>query len=156
FAGPNGKVHQAVCLRGINGSGKSTYLELLAELWLWFRNSATSRAYAKPTGNTALLRDVSTAEDSLVGALFTDLPGPRSRMWIAYGSARAGRKRLGGDPDSPYQVDGDGVVSWEAPTLRFWTEAFGRAESGLDPAQDIPLMIAIEAENKSVPELRKD
>ncbi len=156
FLGPNGKIHEAVCLRGMNGTGKSTYLEMLAQLWLWFRNSATSGKYAAPTGNTALLKEVSRGDGSFVAALFTDLPGPRSRMWIAYGGGKLLGEMMARDPDSPYRSPGDWGMSWEETTLKFWREAFGRAESGIDPALDVPLMIAIEAENKSVPELRKN
>ena len=158
FVGPSGKVYDAVCLRGINGSGKTTYLEMLAQLWHWFRNSATTRKYAKPTNSTALLAElpVYTERSSLAAALFTDLPGPNPRMWIAYGAASALKEHLGDDPDSPYRFHGDLVVEWKDGSLPFWTEAFGRAESGLDPALDIPLTISIEAENKVVPELRKN
>jgi AAA domain, putative AbiEii toxin, Type IV TA system len=156
FVGPNGKVHEAVCLRGLNGTGKSTYLEMLAQLWLWFRNSAVQGRYVTATSNTALLREVSMGAGSFVAARFTDLPGPQSQMWIAYGPRKAIEKALARDPDDPSRLtEGWGSVAEEA-TLRFWREAFGRAESGIDPAQDVPLMIAIEAENKSVPELRKN
>lgn len=153
FAGPDGKVHGAVCLRGLNGTGKSTYLEMLAQLWLWFRNSATSVKYAVPSGNTALLREVSRANGSFVAALFTELPGPRPRLWLAYGAGGALKKTLADHPDSPYRFN-DELISWDKSILQFWREAFGRAESGADPATDVPLMIAIEAENKSVPVLR--
>jgi hypothetical protein len=142
LVGPNGKVHQAICLRGANGSGKSTYLEMLSQLWLWFRNSAIKGGYAKPTDNTALLREVKIA-----AALVADLPGPRSRTWIAYGSGDAIQGSLGDDPDSPYVLKGE-RVAWDRETLRFWTAAFGRAESGLDPSAEIPSVISIEAENK--------
>src|SRR5580700_2845782 len=82
LVGPGRRVHDAVCLRGLNGSGKSTYLEMLAELWLSFRNSAVKGGYAGPTRNTAML-----GEASLAAALFVDLPGPKPRMWIAHGRA---------------------------------------------------------------------
>lgn len=150
LVGANGHVHGAVCLRGLNGSGKSTYLEMLAQLWIWFRNSAMNGGYAKPSDNTELLQ-----EAALTAALFTDLPGPRARMWIAYGSAEALQDKLGGEPDSPYSIKNSRVV-WDEAVLTYWTEAFGSAESGLNPSANLPSMISIEAENKWVPELRDD
>ena len=34
---PGGTLASSVCLRGLNGSGKTTYLEAISSLWLRFR-----------------------------------------------------------------------------------------------------------------------
>src|SRR4051812_30752345 len=78
-----GQAYPAVCLRGMNGSGKTTYLEALAELWQWSRRCTQQRGFVKPAGTPLL------AEAHLVAALFTGLPGPRPRMWIAWGQDSA-------------------------------------------------------------------
>jgi hypothetical protein len=143
LTGPGGDIYPAVCLRGLNGSGKTTYLEALAQLWQWFRRCAQQRSFAKPTGTRLL------AEAELVAARFVGLPGPRSQMWIAWGTSEALR-RLRDSTDLPYSF-ADDRISWDEETLDWWDRTFTSAESGMDSA---PNMVCIEAENKYVPELR--
>lgn len=69
-----GEIWPAACLRGLNGSGKTTYLDAIAQLWQWFRRCTQKRGFVKPE-ERSLLNDA-----KLVAALFTDLPGPRPRM----------------------------------------------------------------------------
>jgi hypothetical protein len=145
--GPHGRPYAAVCLRGLNGSGKTTYLEALAELWQWFRRCTQVRGFAKPTGTRVL------AEGRLVAALFTGLPGPRARLWIAWGRPEALQAALADDPDSPYTFR-KGQPSWDAQVLEWWDKAFTSAELGVDATGAPPSFVWIEAENKYVPELR--
>lgn len=147
FLGPRGKPHAAVCLRGLNGSGKTTYLQALAELWQWFRRCTQQRGFAKPTGTHLL------AEGQLVAALFTGLPGPRARLWIGWGQPEALQAALADDPDSPYTFR-EGKATWAADVLEWWDKAFTSAEAGVDAAKVPPNFVWIEAENKHVPELR--
>ena len=144
---PRGAPLVAICLRGLNGSGKTTYLEALAQLWQWFRRCAQQRGFARPTGTPLL------AEAQLMGALFTGLPGPRPRMWIACGQAAAMRDALATEPDSPYSFHGD-RVRWDTAVIDWWEEAFTRAETGLESPKVTPNFVWIEAENKHVPDLR--
>lgn len=145
FAGPDG-LFSSACLRGLNGSGKTTYLEAMAQLWQWFRRCTQRRAYVSPAHDSLLSRC------GLAAALFTELPGPRARMWVAWGRAPLIREHLGGDGASPLILDDDGV-RWDKETLEWWDQAFARAESGGEP---IPNIVMIEAENKYVPVLRRD
>jgi hypothetical protein len=147
--GPRGKPHAALCLRGLNGSGKTTYLEALAELWQWFRRCTQQRSFAKPTGTPLL------AEAQMVAALFTDLPGPRPRMWIACGQAGALRAALEGDADSPLAHRGDRII-WDPEVLEWWEKSFAGAETGGESSKTTPNFVWIEAENKYVPRLRRD
>lgn len=145
FVGPDG-VFPSACLRGLNGSGKTTYLESVAQLWQWFRRCTRKRAYVSPAAGT-LLSGV-----GLVAALFTELPGPRSRMWVALGRAADLREHVIGTTDSPL-IAGAGGIQWEPGTVEWWDQAFARAESG---GESVPNIVCIEAENKYVPELRRD
>ena len=145
FAGPDG-VFPSACLRGLNGSGKTTYLEAIAHLWQWFRRCTQRRAYVSPAPDSLLV------DAARVAVLFTDLPGPRSRMWIAWERDPAARLHQAGDADSALVVEG-GRLRWDPNTLAWWEQAFARAESGGEP---IPNIVMIEAENKFVPVLRRD
>jgi len=137
-----------VCLRGLNGSGKTTYLEALAELWQWFSRCAKKRTFAS-AGGAVLLK-----EAELTAALVTGLPGPRARMWIAFGKLEALR-RFAGDPDCAYSFGDDGVT-WDDRVLSFWDSAIESARLGLSPQSLPPNVVYIEAENKYVPRLRAD
>jgi hypothetical protein len=148
LTGLGGEIHPAACLRGLNGSGKTTYLEVLAQLWQWFRRCTQKRGFAKPIGTRLL------AEAQLVAALFTGLPGPRARMWIAWGRPDALRV-LRDDPDSPYEVDGDKIL-WDQQVLEFWDKKFASAEAGVESSELPPNLVWIEAENKYVSELRQN
>jgi len=147
LVGARGAPLTSICLRGLNGSGKTTYLEALAQLWQWFRRCAQQRGFAKPTGTPLL------SEANLVAALFTGLPGPRSRLWVAAGNAKVIREVLEPEPDSPYSFKGD-QVRWDSEVISWWEESFTRAETGLETARVTPNFVWIEAENKHVPELR--
>ncbi len=158
LVGLDGEIHTALCLRGLNGSGKTTYLLALAELWQWFRRCTSYRRIVPPNNDSPLL------SATLVAALFSGLPGPRSKMWIAWGRAEA-LAALPERENMPYVLS-DGKLQWDEALLEFWATAFERVENGIEsqaPAgSDSPLSITppnfvlIEAENKYVPTLRGD
>lgn len=133
----------AACLRGLNGSGKTTYLKAIGELWQWFRRCTQRQRYADS-------EHLMLAEGRLVAALFSGLPGPRARMWIAVGHP-AEILTLPEGPANPYTIDG-GRVTWAPDVLLPWRQAFEQAENGLSPAPP-PNVVFIEAEQKYVPEL---
>jgi len=147
FKTPAGGIYEAICLRGLTGSGKTTYLEVLAQLWQWFRRCTQRRGYEKPIA-TALL-----AEAELVAALFTDLPGPMPRMWLAVGTAEAVAAAIGKDAECPYTFHRN-RINWEDEhLLEYWDAAMARAEAGVTETAP-PNMVWLEAENKYVPALR--
>jgi len=146
LVGPSGHVFSAACLRGLNGSGKTSYLEAIAELWQWFRRCTKQRAYAKP--ESKLLPDA-----ELVAVLFVDLPGPKPRMWLAFGGADA-VSTLPPGLENPYTIKGSRVL-WDQAVLDFWGTTFEQAETGYSQDKRPPNMVFIEAENKWVPPVRK-
>lgn len=147
LVGLDGQTFPALCLRGLNGSGKTTYLDALAELWQWFCRCTKERKHVRPHDGSLLL------EAELVAALFTQLPGPRARMWVACGSADAIASLPG--TDNPYSVVA-GQIDWDPQTLDFWEKFMERASAGMDPKDWPPNIVAIEAEQKYVPLLRRN
>jgi len=136
-----------VCLRGINGSGKTTYLEAIAELWQWFRRCTKSDRYAD-------FKKLKLGGAQLVAGLFTDLPGPRQRMWIAAGR-REELSRLPSGPENPYTLSGNAVM-WDRSVLEHWRRAFEGAESGMSRDELPPNIVYIPAEEKYVPVLTSE
>jgi predicted ATPase len=150
FVNADGEVLSAICLRGLNGSGKTTYLEALAQLWQWFRRCTQKRGFALPTGTELL------GEARLAAALLTDLPGPRPRMWVAFGDIEELRS-LQTEPDFALSIGkGRAGTVWHPEILAYWEKAIASAEAGMDYQQFPPNIVCIEAENKYVPELRND
>lgn len=142
LVGLDGKTFSAACLRGLNGSGKTTYLEAIAELWQWFRLCAIKRDYTAPAPGSCL------HEAELVAAHFTDLPGPRQQMWLGWSSH-------GTETDSlPEQLNDDAVP--DEDSLSFWDKLMTRAEIGMEPGLRPPNIVWIEAENKYVAPLASD
>lgn len=143
FLGLDGQPFSAACLRGLNGSGKTTYLEAIAELWQWFRRCTQRQAYAD-------YDHLILSEARLVAALFTDLPEPRRRMWLAVGHPSQ-LQTLPTGPENPYSVSG-ARVTWAADILARWSRTFEQAENGMTTAPP-PNIVFIGAERKYVPEL---
>lgn len=148
LSGADGTIHPAICLRGLNGSGKTTYLEAIAQLWQWFRRCSQKRAFVRPEGKSLL------NEAQVVAALFTGLPGPMPRMWVAWGDAGL-IPLLGEDGELPYSTH-EGGLAWNQEVLAFWDTAVTGAQAGIEPEKAPPNIVWIQAENKSVPELRRD
>ena len=149
FLDGEGQPHAAVCLRGLNGSGKTTYLTVLAGLWQWFRRCVAKGAYVAPVG---LLEEVipRANEPAFAGMLVSGLPGPCPRLWIALGNVET-LAQLTADHEGLRVVDGK--PTWDKGLLDWWAQSFERVEAGFE-APSIPNVVFIEAENKWVPELR--
>lgn len=139
----------AVCVRGLNGAGKTTYLAAIAELWQWFRRCAKKRAWAAPSGNEQGL----LAEAALVAVCFAGLPGPMPRMWLAFGRGPALAGFVSGRDDCPVRVE-LGQPTFDPALLEWWDTAFTRAEAGAAD-NSVPNVIFIGAEDKIVPQSRK-
>lgn len=138
LVGPDGAPHPAICLRGLNGSGKTTYLEAIAQLWQWFRVCTKKRGRVSAPAGSLL------AEAAVVAIELSGLPGPCSQLWLSCGEDvlldQATALRSAMRPD----------------VLKFWDETFTRAETGLGPRDTPPNIVWIEAENKFVPRLTPD
>ena len=148
--GLDGEILPALCLRGPTGSGKTTYLEVLAQLWQWFRRCAAAKGFAKPTGTPLL------GEAALCAVLLSGLPGPRPRMWLAYGKPEQLRQRLGDQTDLPLKFKDDSVT-FDQDLLSYWRGTFESAEKGiLGGAPAPPNIVWIEAENKHIRPLHTD
>lgn len=131
--GPSHIPFSGVCLRGPNGSGKTSYLEAIAELWQWFRRCTKQKGYAQP--ETELLQ-----EAELVAVLLVDLPGPLPKMWLAYGDVGL----LPAGPENPYTLSG-GRVLWNPAVLDYWAQVFERAATGYGPDNRPPNIVVIGA-----------
>lgn len=75
-------VNSAICLRGINGSGKTTYLTAIAGLWEQFRRWLSQGIRSRPPSEDLL------PSSSFVGVQFDDLPGPAPSLWIQVGNIK--------------------------------------------------------------------
>ncbi|MES2639727.1 MAG: AAA family ATPase [Myxococcota bacterium] len=141
FVGPDG-VFSAACLRGVNGSGKTTYLEAIAELWSWFCDSASSR------GSPGTIKGA-LADAGLVAVLFTGLPGPHSQLWVVWERHFSGYYEF--ISQTPAYVGGKaGVELFDDQTFDWWEKALAGAELG---AERVPNLVFIEAEHKFVAKL---
>ncbi len=98
----SGQRASLTCVRGLNGSGKTTYLESIASLWHKFGQWVESDKYIAPSREDPL-RDAGLCAMQLV-----DLPGPLNTLWLVFG-----REEL-----------------WEAIPNRGASQAFGIVFSG--------------------------
>lgn len=147
LSGPDG-VWGSACVRGLNGSGKTTWLEALAELWQWFRRCTKKRGWVEPSrdpGGT-LLR-----EGRLVAARISGLPGPRPSVWLAWGEIGEIAGLLSGEEDPSIRIV-DGRPRWDPEFLSWWDGEATRAELGQGL---VPNMMIIGAENKQVAPLKR-
>jgi hypothetical protein len=69
----------SVCLRGLNGSGKTTYHEAIASIWQMFRRWSQRGTHVRPPIRSPL------RHADLVAVHLTELPGPARALWLVYG-----------------------------------------------------------------------
>lgn len=134
----------AVCLRGVNGSGKTTYLEGIAQLFQWFRRCTKKRGWAKPTGTPLL------AEAQLVAVRLIGLPVEPADGWLVFGQGEALRAFLSSHEDAFAAWTPSGP-RWREGLLEQWDMLFSVGEMGQAKP---PNIVWIEAEEKYVPALR--
>ena len=137
----------AVCLRGINGAGKTTWLTAIAELWQWFRRCSIARAWKPPA--TGLL-----AGADLVAIELVELPGPRSTMWLAWGKSKPLRLLKEQVSDALPIKFTEGSPVWDAELLDWWDVQQTRSEE--HSPGTVPNVVYIEAENKWVSPVKGD
>jgi hypothetical protein len=133
---------QSLCIRGLNGSGKTTYLGAIAHLWEWFRRCTRKR-------NCVLQESSSWLWDAeLVAIKLTGLPGPYETGWIAWGdedrqNVLEGLWLLHGKQKSLYARD----------FLEWWDDSYTKAELG---QERIANLVWLEAESRWIPPLKKN
>ena len=149
---PGNTLASSVCLRGLNGSGKTTYLEAISSMWGMFRRWTQGR----------LVRVERVASDSvaLVAVQLTELPGPEASLWLVYGHedvwetvpdrgdvAVAGMLASGGKRKQNRDR--------EDPLYRFWDEQATKLEQpmGRNGIEPLPNMVFIGAENRHIQHL---
>jgi len=138
----------AACLRGLNGSGKTTWLEAIAQIWIWFRRCMKRRAWVEPSSDLL-------GEAELVAVHFCGLPAPTDRpelrdLWIVWGRGAALADFIAAE--QPFGLTLHlGQPTWDVPLLEWWDTAYSKAELGHGK---MPNIVWIEAENKWIPELK--
>lgn len=127
------QVWRSFCIRGVNGSGKTTCLEAIAQMWGEFRSNLSREKVAIGKGN-ALLYEGSEVELVLSNMpRFNDAPGFQKS--ISFKTT----------PTPSFST---------SPLNRFWWLAsFMISESGSD-ASMLPNIVYLEAENRWSPEPR--
>jgi predicted ATPase len=149
----------SACLRGLNGSGKTTYLEAIASLWKLFRRWSQRGTHVKPgTHDPINLSD-------LVAIRVVDVPGPNSSMWLVYGEQEVWESIPDRSDDAVIGVLSTGkrgnhrnLLEREHPIYRFWDdnatklEQVGERGSGIQ----IPNMVMIGAEDRFIQPLRDE
>ena len=139
----------SVCVRGPNGSGKTTWLEAVGQLWQWFRRCAKKRDWVQPSKDP---RDGLLQEAQLVAAHFTGLPGPRPNLWLAWGEPATVASFVQEHRDTAIEVKGN-RPRWDPDLLSWWDAEATRAELGQG---SVPNMVLIGAEDKQVAPLRRN
>ncbi len=126
----DGVVQREVCLRGLNGCGKSTWLQAVAEMFAWWRRCSKRRA-VRPAVKTSLLR-----EAELVGVRVSELEGPLPAVWLVYGRPAATRAFVEGLGEGEVSL----TLQHEGPAgfLEQWDERWSQAELGIPGADEFP------------------
>jgi predicted ATPase len=140
--GAPGEPWPAVCLRGVNGSGKTTYLEAIAQLWQWFARCQNRGGWLAPTRESELL-----SEADLLAIHLVEAPGPVPAFWVAWGQGGALTTFLE-DHGAPTLARTKGKPTWDRDFLQWWRVQRERRAAG-DEAQ-APNIVWIEASNKWV------
>lgn len=136
----------ALCLSGINGSGKTTYLEEIALLWQLFR--ALARGSLSPF---EWMED--EEESGLIAMRISQLPGPTPCLWLGAGQAalwesvrdRGPWPMIGMlfEPNRHLRANDSGI-------LRYWNEHSTKLELRGATAEPLPNMVFLGAEDRIV------
>ncbi len=114
-----------MCVRGLNGSGKATWLEAISELFRWFRRCASQGKVVAPQRESLL------HEARLVAVELRDF-FPGGPLWLAYGpEAEAFVRGVGAPAVTPGFADDGGALDW-------WSDVASRAELGSTAREDAP------------------
>lgn len=152
---PGNTLASSVCLRGLNGSGKTTYLEAISAIWGMFRRWTQ-------TGRPNLFDGTLFNPEALIAVQLTELPGPEATLWLVYGHEDDWEMV----PDRG-DVDVAGVLGWgdsgarkslrtrEDPLYRFWDEQATKLEqpTGRNGIEPLPNIVFIGAEDRYIQRL---
>jgi predicted ATPase len=155
---PGNTLASSVCLRGLNGSGKTTYLDAISAIWGMFRRWTQ-------TGRASPFEGAMFNRATLVAVQLTELPGPEAGLWLVHGHedvwetvpdrgdvAVAGMLALDGTRHHK------SLRNREDPLYRFWDEQATKLEQpmsrhGMEP---LPNMVFIGAEDRYIQRLRSN
>ncbi|WP_437678882.1 hypothetical protein [Sorangium sp. So ce131] len=156
---PGGAPASSVCLRGLNGSGKTTYLEAIASLWRLFRRWSQRGTHVRLASNDPLL-SADLAALHVVG-----LPGPAGELWLVYGQRELweavpnrGNSAVVGVLATGNKGNLKNLHNRASPIYQFWDEHATKLEqpatrNGVEP---LPNMVSIGAEDRFIQPLRRD
>jgi len=158
---PSGLPAQSLCLRGVNGSGKTTYLEAVASLWQLFRRWSQRRKHVTLSKNDLLSRA------DLVAVRLVDLPGPAPDLWLVYGRHEAWESVPDRGESAVVGVLGTGnrgnmknlhLRGQGQELLSFWNDRATRLEqpASRSGVESLPNMVLIGAEDRLIQPLRGD
>ncbi len=149
----------SVCLRGLNGSGKTTYLEAVASLWSLFRRWSQRGTHVPPPSSDPL----SSAD--LVAVHIVDLPGPSDDLWLVYGQRklwdavpRRGNSKVAGVLATGNKGNLKNLHERTDPVYRFWDEHATKLEqpAARNGAEPLPNIVFIGAEDRFIQPLHHD
>lgn len=128
-----GKPPAEVCLRGVNGSGKTTWLEAVGAMMQWFRRCTQRRRAVEPEADSPL------HQAGAVALRLVGLPGPISNLWLCYSKRPLPELPLDDAPIfSPFHpVPSDDLLPW-------WDAAASRAELGSE-SDALPNVVLLDA-----------
>lgn len=152
---PGNNLASSVCLRGLNGSGKTTYLEAISSIWgmfrRWTQTGTTRNRLAGPFNSAAL-----------VAVQLTELPGPEESLWLVYGHEDVwetvpdrGDVAVAGVLASGGMRNRKSLRDREDPLYRFWDDRATKLEqpTGRDGIEPLPNMVFIGAEDRYIQRL---
>ncbi|EYF02593.1 AAA family ATPase [Chondromyces apiculatus] len=156
---PGGFPASSVCLRGLNGSGKTSYLQAVSSMWRLFRRWTQKGKHVPPRAGDPL------HAAGLVALQLTDLPGPERSVWLVYGQRdlweevpERGNIPVAGVLASGSRGNLKSLLGRDEPLYRFWDESATKLEQPAtgDGAEQIPNMVYIGAEDRFIQPLRGD
>lgn len=156
---PEGGPAHSLCLRGLNGSGKTTYLEAVASLWQLFRRWSQRSKHVRLLANDPLLHA------DLVAIHVVDLPGPASDLWLVFGQRELwesipdrGRGAVVGVLGTGNRGNMKNLFHSGPDVLSAWNELATKLEQPASPdgGETLPNMVLIGAEDRLIQPLRGD
>jgi len=149
----------SLCLRGLNGSGKTTYLETLAALWRGFRRWSQHGGY---TQGVRLSPQNLLAYARLAAVHLVELPGPAPSLWLVLGREEEwesvpnrGSDMVAGVLATARPGVRRNLLKRESELYRFWDINATKLEQvGSGSGVPLPNMVMIGAEDRFIEPLQ--